>query len=90
MEKEKGTPITAAESRHGFSDSPGQQQHRNGARLAGVPGAAMSAPGRRRTGATDDIMSRLATFGDGTSTYAAYKYVGADKIVTEGRATSGA
>jgi RHS repeat-associated protein len=35
------------------------------------------------TGAIDDIMSRLATIGDGTNTYAAYKYLGAGRIVTE-------
>ena len=35
------------------------------------------------TGAIDDIMSRLATIGDGTNTYAAYTYLGADKIVAE-------
>ncbi len=35
------------------------------------------------TGAIDDIMSRLATIGDGTDTYAAYKYLGAGTIVTE-------
>ena len=31
----------------------------------------------------DDIMSRLATIGDGTNTHASYKYLGAGKIVTE-------
>jgi len=35
------------------------------------------------TAAIDDIMSRLATIGDGTSAYASYKYLGAGKIVTE-------
>ncbi|MGI6417985.1 MAG: RHS repeat-associated core domain-containing protein [Thermoguttaceae bacterium] len=35
------------------------------------------------TGAIDDIMSRLASIGDGTNTYAAYKYLGAGRIVTE-------
>jgi hypothetical protein len=35
------------------------------------------------TGATDDIMSRLATIGDGTNTEAAYSYLGAGKIVAE-------
>ncbi len=34
-------------------------------------------------GAIDDIMSRLASIGDGTNTYAAYKYLGAGRIVTE-------
>lgn len=34
-------------------------------------------------GAVDDIMSRLATIGDGASPQAAYSYLGADKIVTE-------
>lgn len=34
-------------------------------------------------GAIDDIMSRLATIGDGTNNYAAYKYLGAGRIVTE-------
>ena len=36
------------------------------------------------TGAIDDIMSRLATIGDGTNTYAAYTYLGAGRIVVEG------
>jgi RHS repeat-associated protein len=35
------------------------------------------------TGAVDDIMSRLATIGDGTTTQAAYTYLGAGKIVVE-------
>ncbi len=35
------------------------------------------------TGAIDDIMSRLASIGDGTNTYAGYKYLGAGRIVTE-------
>jgi len=35
------------------------------------------------TQAVDDIMSRLATIGDGANTYAAYKYLGAGRIVTE-------
>jgi len=35
------------------------------------------------TQAIDDIMSRLATIGDANSTYAAYKYLGAGRIVTE-------
>ena len=35
------------------------------------------------TSAVDDIMSRLATIGDTNGTYAAYKYLGAGKIVTE-------
>lgn len=35
------------------------------------------------TGAIDDIMSRLATIGDGTNNYAAYKYLGAGRIVGE-------
>ena len=35
------------------------------------------------TGAIDDIMSRLATIGDGTNTQAAYKYLGAGTIVEE-------
>ena len=35
------------------------------------------------TGAIDDIMSRLATIGDGTNTQAAYTYLGAGKIVVE-------
>jgi RHS repeat-associated protein len=34
-------------------------------------------------GAIDDIMSRLAAIGDGTDTYAAYKYLGAGQIATE-------
>ncbi len=34
-------------------------------------------------GAIDDIMSRLASIGDGTNTYAGYKYLGAGRIVTE-------
>lgn len=33
--------------------------------------------------AIDDIMSRLATIGDGANTYAGYKYLGAGRIVTE-------
>jgi RHS repeat-associated protein len=33
--------------------------------------------------ATDDIMSRLATIGDGTDTYASYQYLGAGRIVVE-------
>ena len=33
--------------------------------------------------ATDDIMSRLATIGDGTDTYASYQYFGAGRIVVE-------
>jgi YD repeat-containing protein len=39
--------------------------------------------GYGQTQAIDDIMSRLATIGDGTDTYASYKYLGAGKIVTE-------
>ena len=35
------------------------------------------------TGAIDDIMSRLATIGDGTNTQASYKYLGAGRIVVE-------
>jgi RHS repeat-associated protein len=35
------------------------------------------------TGAIDDIMSRLATIGDAAGTYAAYRYLGAGKIVSE-------
>ncbi len=35
------------------------------------------------TQAIDDIMSRLATIGDGTDTYAAYKYLGAGRIAVE-------
>jgi len=35
------------------------------------------------TGAIDDIMSRLATLGDGTNTHASYTYLGAGRIVTE-------
>jgi RHS repeat-associated protein len=35
------------------------------------------------TQAIDDIMSRLATIGDANSTYAAYKYLGAGRNVTE-------
>ena len=38
----------------------------------------------RDAGAIDDIMSRLATIGDGTDTYAAYKYLGAGRIVDRG------
>ena len=34
-------------------------------------------------GAIDDIMSRLATIGDGTDTYASYKYLGAGRVVVE-------
>jgi RHS repeat-associated protein len=34
-------------------------------------------------GAIDDIMSRLATIGDSTNTYSSYKYLGAERIVTE-------
>ena len=34
-------------------------------------------------GGTDDIMSRLETIGDGSTTYAAYTYLGAGMIVTE-------
>ena len=34
-------------------------------------------------GAIDDIMSRLATIGDGTNTHASYKYLGAERIVAE-------
>ncbi len=34
-------------------------------------------------GAVDDIMSRLATIGDGTDTYASYKYLGAGRVVVE-------
>ena len=33
------------------------------------------------TAAVDDIMGRLATIGDGTNTYASYKYLGARGIV---------
>lgn len=33
--------------------------------------------------AIDDIMSRLASIGDGTDTYASYKYLGAGRIVVE-------
>ena len=35
------------------------------------------------TQAIDDIMSRLATIGDGSDNYAAYKYLGAGRIVVE-------
>ena len=35
------------------------------------------------TQAIDDIMSRLATIGDGTDTHAAYQYLGAGRIVAE-------
>ncbi|MFO0788409.1 MAG: RHS repeat-associated core domain-containing protein [Pirellulales bacterium] len=35
------------------------------------------------TGAIDDVMSRLATIGDGSVINARYKYLGAKKIVTE-------
>ncbi len=35
------------------------------------------------TGAIDDIMSRLASIGDGTDYYASYKYLGAGRIVEE-------
>jgi hypothetical protein len=31
----------------------------------------------------DDIMSRIATIGDGTNTQASYKYLGAGRIVEE-------
>ena len=41
--KEKGTPITAAESRPGLSDSS-TQQHWNGERLAGGPGGGNERP----------------------------------------------
>ena len=33
------------------------------------------------TQAIDDIMSRLATIGDGANTHASYKYLGADRII---------
>ncbi|MCX7428827.1 MAG: autotransporter-associated beta strand repeat-containing protein [Planctomycetia bacterium] len=35
------------------------------------------------TGAIDDIMSRLATIGDGSTVLASYKYLGAGRIVVE-------
>jgi hypothetical protein len=39
--------------------------------------------GYATTGAIDDLMSRLATIGDGTGTLSGYKYLGANQIVEE-------
>jgi len=35
------------------------------------------------SGSTDDILSRIATIGDGTNVHAAYEYLGTDTIVSE-------
>ena len=40
-------------------------------------------------GAIDDTMSRLATIGDGTTIYAAYKYLGGSRIAAEDHADIG-
>ncbi|NLF07517.1 MAG: RHS repeat-associated core domain-containing protein, partial [Pirellulaceae bacterium] len=54
-------------------------------RLAEVtyPGGQAIEYGYGTTGAIDDIMSRLSDIGDGTDTYASYKYLGAGTIVEE-------